>query len=207
MKKILIIILTILVLMPTSCSKKEINTTTGEIDSIKYEETTEKTNYAKITMKDSSVIIIELDPEAAPKTVANFQKLISEKFYDNLTFHRISKGFVIQGGDPKGDGTGGSEETIEGEFRRNGYDNPLKHERGVISMARSNDMNSASSQFFICLSNTTASQLDDNYAAFGKVIAGMENVDKIAAVEVDGETPINKPIIHTIRFVTIEKIN
>ena len=126
---------------------------------------------------------LELFPEAAPITVKNFEKLVSEGFYDGLTFHRIIKGFMIQGGDPLGNGMGGSDKKLVGEFRANGYDNPIKHERGVISMARAYDPNSASSQFFIMHKN--APHLDGQYAAFGKVVSGMEVVDEIASIPTD----------------------
>lgn len=122
-------------------------------------------------------IKIKLCPEAAPITVANFKRLVGNGFYDGLTFHRIIDGFMIQGGDPTGTGMGGSEEKIKGEFASNGVDNPLKHERGVISMARSMMKNSASSQFFIM--HQTSPHLDGEYAAFGKVTDGMEVVDAI----------------------------
>ena len=128
-----------------------------------------------------SEITVELYPSVAPVTVDNFVTLAESGFYNGLTFHRVIKGFMIQGGDPKGDGTGGSPDTIEGEFLQNGWYNPIKHERGVISMARNGySMNSASSQFFICNSNSASvSQLDGSYAAFGHVIEGIEVVDKI----------------------------
>ena len=136
-----------------------------------------------LTVKDFGKITLELYPEYAPITVKNFLKLVDEEFYDGLTFHRIYKGFMIQGGDPKGDGTGDSGETIKGEFPNNGVKNPLSHTRGTISMARgSYSMDSASCQFFICDADSTF--LDGDYAAFGKVIAGMEVVDAIADVEV-----------------------
>ena len=133
-----------------------------------------------IEMEGGSEIRLELYPEAAPKTVANFRKLVSEGFYDGLTFHRVIKGFMIQGGDPLGNGMGGSDENIVGEFRANGHPNPIKHERGVISMARAFDPNSASSQFFIMHEN--APHLDGQYAAFGKVVSGIETVDEIADI-------------------------
>ena len=133
-----------------------------------------------ITMENGKQIKIELYPEYAPKTVENFLKLVKEGFYDGLTFHRIIPGFMIQGGDPKGNGTGGSKEKIPGEFKQNGFpQNTLKHTRGVISMARAYDPNSASSQFFIM--HADAPHLDGAYAAFGKVVEGMETVDEIAA--------------------------
>ncbi len=134
-------------------------------------------SYAKITVKDYGEIIVLLDATTAPITVANFKKLVSEGFYDGLTFHRIMKNFMIQGGDPNADGTGGSDEEIKGEFSENGVENDIDHIRGVISMARGEDMNSASSQFFIC--NATSSHLDGSYAAFGYVVKGLKVVDKI----------------------------
>ena len=136
-----------------------------------------------IEMEGGATIKLELDANAAPKTVANFEKLVSEGFYDGLIFHRVIPGFMIQGGDPQGNGMGGAKENIVGEFRANGHPNPIKHVRGVISMARAFDPNSASSQFFIM--HADAPHLDGQYAAFGKVIEGMETVDEIAAVPTD----------------------
>ena len=136
-----------------------------------------------IEMENGDVIKIELDPEAAPITVANFTKLVEEGFYDGLIFHRVIPGFMIQGGDPTGTGMGGSKENIKGEFAANGVNNPLKHTRGVISMARAMDPNSASSQFFIM--HEDAPHLDGSYAAFGKVVEGMEAVDRIASAKTD----------------------
>ncbi len=133
-------------------------------------------------------IVIELEPSTAPNTVANFISLVNKGFYDGLIFHRVIPGFMIQGGDPSGNGMGGPDYSIEGEFSSNGFKNDLKHERGVISMARSGDPNSAGSQFFIMVD--TASHLDGQYAAFGKVIEGMETADAIVAVERDGEKPL-----------------
>ena len=136
-----------------------------------------------IEMENGAKIELELYPEHAPITVKNFEKLATEGFYDGLTFHRVIKGFMIQGGDPLGNGMGGAKENIVGEFKRNGHDNPIKHERGVISMARAFDPNSASSQFFIM--HEDAPHLDGQYAAFGKVISGMEAVDEIASIPTD----------------------
>ena len=136
-----------------------------------------------IEMENGKEIKIELCPKAAPETVKNFETLVSEGFYDGLTFHRVIPGFMIQGGDPLGNGMGGAEKKIRGEFRANGHDNPIKHERGVISMARAYDPNSASSQFFIMHEN--APHLDGQYAAFGKVVEGMNIVDEIASVPTD----------------------
>ncbi len=136
-----------------------------------------------IEMENGGKIELELYPEAAPKTVANFLKLVGEGFYDGLIFHRVIPGFMIQGGDPQGNGMGGAKENIIGEFKANGHDNPIKHTRGVISMARAYNPNSASSQFFIMHAN--APHLDGQYAAFGKVVSGMEVVDEIASIPTD----------------------
>lgn len=137
----------------------------------------------QIEMENGGIIKIELDHTAAPITAANFEKLVKEGFYDGLIFHRVIKGFMIQGGDPTATGCGGSDENIIGEFMANGHNNPICHERGVISMARSQNPNSASSQFFIMHAN--AFYLDGQYAAFGKVVEGMEVVDEIAEVATD----------------------
>ena len=136
-----------------------------------------------IEMENGQKIEIELYPDVAPETVKNFENLTREGFYDGLTFHRVIPGFMIQGGDPLGNGMGGADKQIKGEFSLNGHENPLKHTRGVISMARSYDPNSASSQFFIM--HKDAPHLDGSYAAFGKVISGMEAVDEIAAIPTD----------------------
>ena len=135
-----------------------------------------------IEMENGAKIELELYPEHAPKTVANFEALVKEGFYNGLTFHRVIPGFMIQGGDPLGNGMGGSEKNIKGEFRANGFpQNTLKHKRGVISMARAYDPNSASSQFFIMHRN--APHLDGQYAGFGMVVEGIDVVDKIANVQ------------------------
>ncbi len=164
-------------------------------------------NYiADIDIKDYGTITVALNSKAAPITVENFVTLASSGFYDNLTFHRIIEGFMMQGGDPNGDGTGGSDETIYGEFSANGYDNPLKHSRGTISMARSAaSMNSASSQFFIVQQDTAS--LDGQYAAFGQVTDGMEIVDKICSeaepIDDNGLIATTKqPIINSIKIHT-----
>ena len=136
-----------------------------------------------IEMENGGKIELELYPNAAPKTVANFVKLVNEGFYDGLIFHRVIRGFMIQGGDPQGTGMGGAKENIIGEFKANGFDNPIKHTRGVISMARAYNPNSASSQFFIM--HADAPHLDGQYAAFGKVVSGMDVVDEIASIPTD----------------------
>lgn len=157
----------------------------------------------KISIEGFGDITLELDSENAPITVANFEKLAKEGFYDGLTFHRIYKGFMIQGGCPLGNGTGGSKETIKGEFLANGVANKISHLRGTISMARSQNPNSASSQFFIC--DADATFLDGQYAAFGKVTDGFDVLDKVASVEVmpnpyTGEVsnPVTQPVITKI---------
>ena len=161
----------------------------------------EKTYYAAIDIADYGVITIELDQEAAPVTCANFVELAESGFYDGLTFHRIIAGFMMQGGDPLGNGTGGSENNIVGEFSSNGYDNDLSHERGVISMARSGDPNSASSQFFIC--HEDSNFLDGDYAAFGVVTEGLDVVDAVCTeaqpTDDNGTIPADaQPVIKTI---------
>lgn len=158
-------------------------------------------HYVEMKVKDYGTIELELDSDVAPITVTNFINLVNSKFYDGLTFHRIIDGFMIQGGDPLGNGTGGSSKTIKGEFSENGVKNSISHVRGVISMARSSDYNSASSQFFIVQKDTTS--LDGQYAAFGKVISGMDVVDKIAKVKVEDDNGTvskeNQPVIESIR--------
>lgn len=154
-----------------------------------------------IDVKDFGTIKVELDEEAAPITVQNFLELVEDGFYDGLIFHRIISGFMIQGGCPNGTGTGGSGHNIVGEFAANGIDNPIKHERGVISMARAMDPNSASSQFFIM--HEDAPHLDGQYAAFGRVVEGMDVVDKIANVKTTfGDRPEEDVVINKI---TIEE--
>ena len=160
-------------------------------------------HHVVISVKGYGDIKIELDADVAPVTVTNFVKLAKDGFYDGLTFHRIISGFMIQGGDPKGDGTGGSDTKIKGEFADNGVTNNLSHTRGAISMARSSSNNSASSQFFIVQADST--HLDGQYAAFGKVTEGMDIVDKICE-----DTPVtdsngtvekaNQPVINSIKI-------
>ena len=161
-------------------------------------------HHIEIQVKDYGTIKAELDGDTAPITVANFLKLAESGFYDGLTFHRIIDGFMIQGGDPKGNGTGGADKTIKGEFSQNGVENKLSHVRGTLSMARSQDMDSASSQFFIVQSDCT--YLDGQYAAFGTVTEGMELVDKICK-----DTPVqdnngtvsaaDQPVIESIKVI------
>ncbi len=152
-------------------------------------------------MKGGDVFYVELYPDVAPNTVNNFISLVKKGFYNGLCFHRVIEGFMIQGGDPKGNGTGGPGYTIRGEFSKNGFKNDLKHKRGVISMARSMMPNSAGSQFFIM--HADAPHLDGQYAAFGQVIDGMDVIDKIAEVNVDyNDKPLRDQVIKTVTVDT-----
>lgn len=159
-----------------------------------------------IEMENGNKIVAELYPEIAPNTVRNFVSLVQKGFYDGLIFHRVIPGFMIQGGDPKGTGIGGPGYCIKGEFSANRFPNDLKHDRGVLSMARAMDPDSAGSQFFIMTEK--APHLDGQYAAFGKVTDGMDVIDAVAAVEcsysaTDGKntTPVNPPVIKTVRVI------
>lgn len=154
----------------------------------------------RIETENGKHIDIELLPEHAPETVANFEELVKRGFYDGLGFHRVIEGFMIQGGCPRGDGTGGAENNIKGEFAQNGVDNKLAHKRGVLSMARSMNPNSASSQFFIM--HADAPHLDGSYAAFGRVVDGMDVVDEIAACDTDAaDRPLKPQIMKKVSVV------
>lgn len=168
---------------------------------MKYNEYLNETNpRVKIDMGELGEITLELFPSVAPITVKNFLDLTNESFYDGLIFHRVIKGFMIQGGDPQGTGMGGSKNNIKGEFKQNGVDNPLEHSRGVISMARAYNPNSASSQFFIM--HKDASYLDGAYAAFGAVVEGIEVVDKIANVRTNqADKPLEAVTIKSIKVI------
>lgn len=158
----------------------------------------DKNDKVTITLENGKEIKLELFKDVAPITVQNFLNLVDEKFYDGLIFHRVIEGFMIQGGDPTGTGMGGSSKKIKGEFKINGVNNELNHTRGVISMARSYDNNSASSQFFIM--HEDAPHLDGSYAAFGAVVCGIEHVDEIAKTKTDyNDRPIKEQKIKTIR--------
>ena len=162
----------------TGCQKQEETPKKSEQKKTEAsEELLSGTHHAEIQVKDYGTITVELDADTAPITVTNFVNLAKDGFYDNLTFHRIMDGFMIQGGDPNGDGTGGADQTIKGEFSSNGVENEISHTRGTISMARAQDPDSASSQFFIVQEDSD--YLDGNYAAFGHVTSGMEIVDQI----------------------------
>ena len=191
MKRLLCIALCLILLGTMGCTSGEKN---------KTEEETMHSEYpiATITMKDGGVIKLELYPKIAPESVKNFISLANSKFYDGLIFHRVISGFMIQGGCPKGNGTGGPGYNIKGEFSANGVDNSLSHERGVISMARAMAYDSAGSQFFIC--HADSQFLDGQYAAFGKVIEGMDVVDAIASVKTNSQDkPLQDQVIDSIR--------
>ena len=195
LKKLLVV--AIITLTMIGCEQKE----NMNNDDTKY---LSGTINAEIDVKDYGIIEVQLDADTAPISVTNFVNLAKSGFYDGLTFHRIIEGFMIQGGDPNQDGTGGSEETNKGEFSANGVENDISHERGVISMARAQDYDSASSQFFIVQEDST--YLDGEYAAFGHVTKGMDIVDKIAqdAEPTDSNGTIekeNQPVINSIKII------
>lgn len=196
LKKLLALSLCIAAVILVSCGEKE--------ETKQNEDLLTGTHHAEIEIKDYGKISVELDADTAPITVTNFVNLAKSGFYDGLTFHRIMSGFMIQGGDPKGTGTGGSGKTIKGEFSNNGVKNDIKHVRGVISMARSRQNDSASSQFFIV--HKDSPHLDGSYAAFGKVTSGIEVVDQICektpVIDDNGTViPENQPIIEKITVI------
>ena len=161
----------------------------------------QETDFVKIEMTSGDSMVVKLDGKNAPITVANFKKLVGQGFYNGLIFHRVISGFMIQGGDPEGTGMGGSKENLRGEFLYNGVKNTISHVRGVISMARAQHPNSASSQFFIC--HADAKFLDGQYAAFGRVVEGIETVDKIAAVATNyNDKPLTPQVMAKVYFVT-----
>lgn len=166
---------------------------------MEFTQSKEATNFVKLETTQGD-IVVKLNDLVAPITVANFKKLVEHKFYDGLIFHRVIQGFMIQGGDPTGTGCGGSPDTIKGEFIANGVNNSLSHKRGVISMARSQMKNSASSQFFICHNDATF--LDGQYASFGEVVFGLETVDKIANVKTNSnDKPKENQVMNKVYFV------
>lgn len=189
----------------TVIEKNEDGTTKkGTLENYTFTETEEKSNRIKIEMENGGVILAVLSNKETPITIENFKKLVGEHFYDGLIFHRVIKDFMIQTGDPTGTGFHGSGENIKGEFTANGVTNNLSHTRGVLSMARSNDYNSASSQFFIV--HKDSPHLNGQYASFGHVFAGLDAVDYIASVETNGnDKPINNQTIKTIRFIIVEE--
>lgn len=206
MKKFLslLIALTMLTLALSGCgAQKSSVLDLSKCRTERLEPVDHETNYVQVELECGAYIVIELYPDIAPITVANFKKLVNENFYDGIIFHRVIEGFMIQCGDPTGTGAGGSAENIKGEFASNGVANPLSHTAGVVSMARrGNDNDSASSQFFIM--HQTSPHLDGNYAAFGKVWRGIETVNQIASVPTNGsDKPLTDVVIKTISFVEI----
>lgn len=195
-------------IMLAGCGSESSEQEQPETSDASQTETAEKADpigihHATIEIENYGTVELELDGDTAPITVQNFMDLANEGFYDGLTFHRIIDGFMIQGGDPNGDGTGGSGKNIPGEFTANGYDNDIAHVKGVISMARAQDPDSASSQFFIMVED--APHLDGQYAAFGHVTSGQDVVDKIAAdaVPLDDNGTIaaeDQPVIKSIKI-------
>ena len=217
MKKFMILVLAVMLCLLCACEKTTmVGITTTKTDKTPVtepkeeaqpeapEETLSGTVAVEIAVKDYGTIALELDADTAPVTVTNFVKLVKEGFYDGLTFHRIMAGFMMQGGDPLGNGTGGSAENIVGEFAANGFENSISHTRGAISMARAQHPNSASSQFFIVHEDSVF--LDGQYAAFGYVTEGMEVVDAICAdaqpVDNNGTIPAEaQPVIESITIL------
>ncbi len=201
LKKVLAISCASLILILSGCTKTPSDNATSSKAIADYKSKYEgKKPIVTIEMEDGSKITAELYPNIAPQTVDNFVDLIQSGFYDGLIFHRVIPGFMIQGGDPKGNGTGGSEKTIPGEFSYNGFENKLKHTRGVLSMARSQAVDSASSQFFIMVKDTDS--LDGKYASFGKVTDGMDAVDKIVSEKRDSN---DKPLTdQKMKKVTVD---
>ena len=221
MKKFLCLLLAVLMIgaVFTSCKKEEDAEVTEEphiapkadeidlspIDSLEgVSASDEETDYVLMTVEGYGQMLIRLFPDVAPASVANFKKLVGQGFYDGLIFHRVIKGFMIQGGDPDGNGTGGSDENIYGEFAENGFENNLDHVRGVVAMARSNDPNSASSQFYICHKDSGVKSLDGKYATFGFVVYGIDVVDKIAKVNTNSnDKPLKNVVISSAKFVKV----
>ena len=211
MKKTIVLLLVALLLLSLACATEEVSRADKAAEALlaaqQKNETKEETNVDKthpiatITMKDGGVIKLELYPETAPESVKNFISLANSGFYDGLIFHRVILGFMIQGGDPLGKGTGGPGYAIKGEFAANGVQNDISHVRGVLSMARSSAYDSAGSQFFIVQTDST--YLDGNYAAFGRVTSGMDVVDAIARTTTDSkDKPYKDQVMETVRVET-----
>ena len=208
--KILFVLLAVLAI--TACGEKQESEgkivkeeiLEGIVDGYKFTVTDEVTDRVRIQMNNGDIMLIVLSNSQTPITIKNFKDHVQKGTYDGLIFHRVIKDFMIQGGDPTGTGYGDdSIPTIKGEFSSNGVKNELSHTRGVISMARSNDPNSASTQFFICHADST--YLDGKYAAFGKLFAGFDALDKIATTKTSSERPVVEQKIKSIKFVTVEK--
>lgn len=190
MKKYMLLMLTaIAMLVIAACGDDKTAENDKQVTTGDYANDVKENPIVTITMENDQQIVIELEPKTAPNTVANFISLVEDGFYDGLIFHRVIPGFMVQGGDPDGTGMGGPDYAIKGEFSSNGFENTLTHERGVLSMARSQHPDSAGSQFFIM--TEAAPHLDGEYASFGKVTEGMDVVDQIVAAERDGN---DKPL-------------
>ena len=208
MKKIIVLLLAALLLLSLACAKGTAEQSAKtDAPAAEEKDTKEETNVDKthpivtITMQDGGVIQLELYPEVAPESVKNFISLANGGFYDGLIFHRVILGFMIQGGDPDGRGTGGPGYSIKGEFAANGVKNDISHVRGVISMARAKPFDSAGSQFFIVQADST--YLDGQYAAFGRVTSGLDVVDKIAKTTTDrNDKPYKDQVMETVRVET-----
>lgn len=203
MKKGIVLLMAALMLLSLACAKgTEASAASGKTTETKEDTNVDKSHpIATVTMKDGGVIQLELYPETAPESVKNFISLANSGFYDGLIFHRVIAGFMIQGGDPDGRGTGGPGYSIKGEFNANGVKNDISHVRGVLSMARAQAYDSAGSQFFIMHRDGT--YLDGQYAAFGRVISGMDVVDAIAKVTTDSrDKPYKDQIMETVRVET-----
>ena len=202
MKKTLSIILVLVsVILLASCGSGGAGGTDQDTSGAGSASGSKEVTNVTIEMENGGIIKLELYADKAPITVANFVKLAKSGFYDGLIFHRVINGFMIQGGDPEGTGFGGADETIKGEFTANGVDNDISHVRGVISMARSKNMDSASSQFFIVQADST--YLDGQYAAFGRVTEGMDVVDEIASVATDAN---DRPLVEQkIKSITVDE--
>lgn len=215
MKRLLVILLTVFTIFSFSACNRDGDTTpppAAPAYTTSLPQAEGVTNFVQFTMDNGATFVVELYPDEAPITVANFQSLVAEGFYNGLTFHRIDKNCMVQGGDIDGDGlSADNQPSIKGEFSANGVDNPISHKRGVISMARlGNNMNSAYSQFFImCVDKT---RFDGNYAAFGCVVAGMETIDELANLAVTEQKyssektrPVTPPVMTSVYFVNFQK--
>ncbi len=202
---ILFAALLLAVIMVAGCqsqqNEKKVTEETMTLCADGYKKSEEPTLWVNIAMDSGQSMVIELDPQSAPLTVANFQTLVGQGFYDGIIFHRIIPHFMIQGGDPSGTGRGGSDQHIKGEFASNGVKNSLAHDRGVVSMARTPMPDSASSQFFICHGDSHF--LDGDYAAFGRLVHGLEELDRIAALTTDAnDYPQTPPVMEAVFFVS-----
>ena len=205
MKKVLCSLLCLLMVLTvfSACGNTQTTPDTPENENTTSTNSLSGLHHVELVIKDYGTVKLELNADEAPITVENFLSLAESGFYDGVPFHRLDKDFVLQGGDPDGDGRGGSEKQIKGEFAYNGVPNNIRHKRGVISMARTGDPNSASSQFFICLNDMTAGSLDGQYAAFGHITEGMDVIDELCQNTPESDSlPKNlQPVIETIKVI------